>query len=85
MRRYKALRLHRPLFIVTDTLSLLVMIVVMFLFRWDFDLIALAVTPLLAGFVLRVNRALRTAVAEVRTRSPICWPPCRKACSRSRW
>jgi ABC-type multidrug transport system fused ATPase/permease subunit len=54
--------------IVTDTLSLLAMIVVMFLLRWDFALIALAVTPLLAVFVLRVNRAVRTAVTEVRTR-----------------
>ena len=54
--------------IVTDTLSLLAMIVVMFLLRWDFALIALAVAPLLAAFVLRVNRAVRTAVTEVRTR-----------------
>jgi ABC-type multidrug transport system fused ATPase/permease subunit len=54
--------------IVTDTLSLLAMIVVMFLLRWDFALIALAVTPLLAAFVLRVNRAVRTVVTEVRTR-----------------
>ena len=68
MRGYKELRLHRPPSIVTDTLSLLVMIVVMFLLRWDFALIALAVTPLVAAFVLRVKRALRTAVAEVRTR-----------------
>ena len=70
--------------IVTDTLSLLATIVVMFLLRWDFALIALAVTPPLAAFVLRVNRAVRTAVTEVRTGSPICWRPCRKACSRSR-
>ena len=54
--------------IVTDTLSLLAMIVVMFVLRWDFALIALAVTPLLAAFVLRVNKAVRTAVTEVRTR-----------------
>ena len=54
--------------IVTDTLSLLAMIVVMFVLRWDFALIALAVTPLLAALVLRVNKAVRTAVTEVRTR-----------------
>jgi len=54
--------------IVTDTLSLLAMIVVMLLLRWDFALIALAVTPLLVVFALRVNKAVRTAVTEVRTR-----------------
>jgi ABC-type multidrug transport system fused ATPase/permease subunit len=54
--------------IVSDTLSLLAMIVVMLLLRWDFALIALAVTPLLAAFVLRVNKAVRKAVTEVRTR-----------------
>jgi subfamily B ATP-binding cassette protein MsbA len=43
------------------------MVVVMLLCRWDFTLIALAVTPLLAIFVLRVNKAIRTAVKEVRT------------------
>jgi len=51
----------------TNTLTVVGMIVVMFLCRWDFTLIALAVTPLLTIFVLRVNRAIRTAVAEVRT------------------
>jgi ABC-type multidrug transport system fused ATPase/permease subunit len=54
--------------IFTDTLTLAAMIVVMFWLRWDFALIALAVTPLLAIFVLRVNKAIRTAVKEVRTR-----------------
>ena len=54
--------------ILTDTLSLVAMIVVMLWLRWDFALIALAVTPLLAVFVLRVNKAVRTAVKEVRTR-----------------
>jgi len=53
--------------ILTDTLSLIAMVVVMLWLRWDFALIALAVTPLLAAFVLRVNRAVRTAVKEVRT------------------
>ena len=54
--------------IVTDTLTLVGMTVVMFLLRWDFALIALAVTPVLAIFVLRVNKAVRAAVKEVRTR-----------------
>ena len=53
---------------MTDTLSLLAMVVVMFVPRWDFARIALAVAPLLAAFVLRVNKAVRTAVTEVRTR-----------------
>jgi ABC-type multidrug transport system fused ATPase/permease subunit len=54
--------------IFTDTLTLAGMIVVMFWLRWDFALIALTVTPLVAIFVLRVNKAVRTAVREVRTR-----------------
>ncbi|HUO37407.1 MAG TPA: ABC transporter ATP-binding protein, partial [Mycobacterium sp.] len=53
--------------IFTNTLTLAGMVVVMFACRWDFALIALAVTPLLATFVLRVNKAVRTAVKEVRT------------------
>ena len=53
--------------IFTNTLTVVGMVVVMFLCRWDFTLIALAVTPLLAIFVLRVNRAISTAVKEVRT------------------
>ena len=54
--------------IFTDTLTLAGMIIVMFWLRWDFALIALAVTPLLAIFVFRVNKAIKTAVKEVRTR-----------------
>ncbi len=53
--------------ILTDAISLVGMIVVMFLLRWDFALIALAVTPLLAVFVVRVNKAVRAAVRDVRT------------------
>jgi ABC-type multidrug transport system fused ATPase/permease subunit len=52
--------------IFTNTLTVAGMVVVMFLCRWDFTLIALAVTPLLAIFVLRVNKAVSTAVKEVR-------------------
>jgi subfamily B ATP-binding cassette protein MsbA len=53
--------------IFTNTLTLFGMIVVMLLCRWDFALIALAVTPLLVVFVWRVNKAIRLAVKEVRT------------------
>jgi ABC-type multidrug transport system fused ATPase/permease subunit len=53
--------------IFTNTLTLVGMIVVMLLCRWDFALIVVAVTPLLASFVLRVNKSVRTAVKEVRT------------------
>jgi ABC-type multidrug transport system fused ATPase/permease subunit len=53
--------------ILTDAISLVGMIVVMFLLRWDFALIALAVTPLLTIFVVRVNKAVRVAVRDVRT------------------
>ncbi len=53
--------------ILTNTLTVAGMVVVMFLCRWDFTLIALAVTPLLAVFVFRVNKAITTAVKEVRT------------------
>jgi subfamily B ATP-binding cassette protein MsbA len=52
---------------LTNSFTVVGMIVVMVLCRWDFTLIALAVTPLLAIFVLRVNKAIRTAVKEVRT------------------
>src|SRR6201997_1021111 len=54
--------------IFTDTLTIVGMVAVMFWLRWDFALIALAVTPLLVIFVLRVNKAIRVAVKEVRTR-----------------
>jgi ABC-type multidrug transport system fused ATPase/permease subunit len=54
--------------IFTDMLTLVGMIVVMFWLHWDFALIALAVTPLLAIFIARVNKAVRLAVKEVRTR-----------------
>jgi ABC-type multidrug transport system fused ATPase/permease subunit len=53
--------------IFTNALAVVGMIVVMLLCRWDFTLIAVAVTPLLAIFVLRVNKAVRLAVKEVRT------------------
>ncbi|MFG1932697.1 ABC transporter ATP-binding protein [Mycobacterium sp. NPDC048908] len=54
--------------ILTDALILLVMIAVMLAMRWDFALIALAVAPLLIAFLIRVNRAIKVAVIEVRSR-----------------
>ena len=42
------------------------MVIVMFWLRWDFTLIALAVAPPLAFFVLHVSKAIRTAVHELR-------------------
>ena len=53
--------------IFTNALTVVGMVAVMLLCRWDFTLIALAVTPLLTIFVLRVNKAIRIAVKEVRT------------------
>jgi ABC-type multidrug transport system fused ATPase/permease subunit len=52
--------------IVTDALTLIAMIIVMFALRWDFALIAIAVAPLLIIFLVRVNKAITTAVREVR-------------------
>jgi subfamily B ATP-binding cassette protein MsbA len=54
--------------ILTDAMTLVAMIVVMFVLRWDFALIALAVAPFLILFLVRVNKAMKTAVQEVRTR-----------------
>jgi ABC-type multidrug transport system fused ATPase/permease subunit len=54
--------------IFTDALTLIAMIVVMFVLRWDFALIAMAVTPLMVIFLVRVNKAIKTAVTEVRNR-----------------
>ncbi len=53
--------------ILTNALTVVGMIVVMLLCRWDFTLIALAVTPFLAVFVTWVNKAVKAAVTEVRT------------------
>lgn len=54
--------------ITTDTLTLVGIVIVMFMLRWDFTLIALTVTPLLAFFVLRINKAIKVAVRDVRNR-----------------
>jgi ABC-type multidrug transport system fused ATPase/permease subunit len=54
--------------ITTDSLTLVGMVIVMFMLRWDFTLIALTITPLLALFIYRINRAVKIAVRDVRTR-----------------
>ena len=54
--------------ILTDSLTLVAMIVVMVWLRWDFALIALAVTPVLIIFLIRVNQAIRSAVKDVRNK-----------------
>jgi ABC-type multidrug transport system fused ATPase/permease subunit len=54
--------------VFTNSLTLVGMVIVMVLCRWDFALIAIAITPLLGVFILRVNKLIRTAVTEVRTR-----------------
>jgi ABC-type multidrug transport system fused ATPase/permease subunit len=52
--------------IFVDVLIILGMVVVMFMLRWDFALIAVAVLPFLILFVSRVRRAVRKTIAEVR-------------------
>ncbi len=54
--------------IVTDTFTILGMVFVMFGLRWDFALIAIAVTPFLGFFVWRVNSLIKVATREVRKR-----------------
>jgi subfamily B ATP-binding cassette protein MsbA len=54
--------------IVTDTFTIIGMVFVMFMLRWDFALIAVAVTPFLAFFVWRVNALIKGATREVRKR-----------------
>lgn len=54
--------------LITDSFTILGMVVVMLTLRWDFALIALAVTPLLAIFVCRVNKLVKSATREVRKR-----------------
>ncbi|MCV7229812.1 ABC transporter ATP-binding protein [Mycolicibacterium komossense] len=54
--------------LITDSFTIVGMVVVMFMLRWDFALVALTVTPLLAIFVFRVNRLIKDATREVRKR-----------------
>jgi ABC-type multidrug transport system fused ATPase/permease subunit len=53
---------------VTDTFTIFGMIIVMFVLRWDFALIALTVMPFIAFFVFRVNSLIKNATREVRKR-----------------
>ncbi|MGH3557920.1 MAG: ABC transporter ATP-binding protein [Mycobacterium sp.] len=54
--------------IVIDILTIVGMLGVMFAIRWDFALIAVAVTPFLLFFVSRVRNAVKRATHEVRLR-----------------
>lgn len=54
--------------LVTDIFTIVGMIIVMFVLRWDFALIALSAVPFLAYFVYRVNNLIKTATREVRER-----------------
>jgi subfamily B ATP-binding cassette protein MsbA len=54
--------------LVTDTFTIIGMVIVMFALRWDFALIALTVMPFLAFFVIRVNGSIKNATREVRKR-----------------
>ena len=51
-----------------NALTIVGMTAVMFWLRWDFALIALALTPFLVIFFFRANTAIRKAVTEARTR-----------------
>jgi ABC-type multidrug transport system fused ATPase/permease subunit len=54
--------------IVIDMFTIVGMLGVMFLLRWDLALIALAVTPFLLLFVGRIRKAVKVATHEVRIR-----------------
>jgi ABC-type multidrug transport system fused ATPase/permease subunit len=54
--------------LVTDTFTIFGMVIVMFVLRWDFALIALTALPFLTIFVFRVNGLIKRATREVRTR-----------------
>lgn len=54
--------------LITDTFTIFGMVIVMFVLRWDFALIALTVMPFLAVFVFRVNGLIKKATREVRQR-----------------
>jgi ABC-type multidrug transport system fused ATPase/permease subunit len=53
---------------IMDAFTIVGMLTLMFLMRWDFALIALAVTPFLLFFVSRVRKAVKKATHEVRRR-----------------
>ena len=51
-----------------DAFTIVGMLGVMFWLRWDFALIAIAVTPFLALFVVRIRKVMKTAIHEMRKR-----------------
>ncbi|HZU48399.1 MAG TPA: ABC transporter ATP-binding protein [Mycobacterium sp.] len=53
---------------IIDILQIVGILAVMFAIRWDFALIAVAVTPFLLFFVSRVRKAVKKATHEVRLR-----------------
>jgi ABC-type multidrug transport system fused ATPase/permease subunit len=54
--------------LVIDTLTVVGMLAVMFAINWRFTLVAMAVTPLLALFVVRLRGTVRQATHDVRRR-----------------
>ena len=54
--------------LVIDTLTVVGMLAVMFALNWRFTLVAMAVTPLLALFVVRLRGSVRAATHDVRRR-----------------
>jgi ABC-type multidrug transport system fused ATPase/permease subunit len=52
--------------IFVDMLTIVGMVIVMFMLRWDFALIAIVVLPFLIFFVSRVRRAIQKTTKEVR-------------------
>ena len=55
---------------MTDTFTIFGMVIVMFVLRWDFALIALTVMPFLTIFVFRVNRRSRRPPGRSARASP---------------
>ncbi len=54
--------------LLIDTLTVVGMLAIMFAINWRFTLVALAVTPLVALFVIRLRGAVREATHDVRRR-----------------
>ncbi len=54
--------------IVIDVLTIVGMLAVMFALNWRFTLVAMAVTPLLAVFAIRLRAAVKQATRDVRRR-----------------
>jgi subfamily B ATP-binding cassette protein MsbA len=58
----------RLLDLIIDTLTVFGMLAVMFALNWRFSLVALAVTPILTLFVIRLRGVIRQATHDVRRR-----------------